>query len=266
MSINQQIEDWLIAHKNRFDIYDRPFVTLTYAQSLDGSIALRNDEPLALSGVESLALTHQLRSIHDGILVGIGTVISDNPQLTVRHWAGFNPQPIVLDSQLRMPCSARLCHLPDHKCWVLTTREDEQVESQKHLYHGIDITTLATDSDGRVCLQCALKFLRGKGIKSLMVEGGANVINAFLKAEVADALVLTVVPHLVGGYKAVNRLIAGDKSLLPSLDFMFNKKLGDDLVIWGRLRYADKRTALANQCHHHASDARISMSELNGVC
>src|SRR5690606_10285843 len=102
----------------------RPFVTLSYAQSLDGSIAIRSGEPLVLSGPESLCFTHHLRSIHDGILVGIGTVLSDDPQLTVRHCEGESPQPIVLDSQLRIPSTARLCCLPDKRCWVLTTRDN----------------------------------------------------------------------------------------------------------------------------------------------
>jgi riboflavin-specific deaminase-like protein len=125
MNLNQQIDQWLQAAQKNFNAAERPFVTLSYAQSLDGSIALHNHAPLSLSGPESLCLTHQLRSMHDGILIGIGTVLSDDPQLTVRHWVGHNPQPIVLDSQLRIPAKARLCCLPDKRCWVLTTVDDK---------------------------------------------------------------------------------------------------------------------------------------------
>ena len=85
-----------------------PFVTLSYAQSLDGSIAARRGEALGLSGPESLRLTHRLRSMHDAILVGIGTVLSDNPRLTVRLVNGQNPRPIVVDSRLRIPLNCRL--------------------------------------------------------------------------------------------------------------------------------------------------------------
>jgi riboflavin-specific deaminase-like protein len=81
----------------------RPFVTLSYAQSLDGSIADRPGRPLALSGEASMALTHSLRASHEAILVGIGTVLADNPSLNVRLVAGKNPQPIVVDSRLRFP-------------------------------------------------------------------------------------------------------------------------------------------------------------------
>jgi riboflavin-specific deaminase-like protein len=236
---------------------------LSYAQGLDGSIALDCAEPLALSGPESLALTHQLRSIHDGILVGIGTVISDNPQLNVRHWAGQSPQPIVLDSSLRIPQSARLCQLPDRKCWVLTTHEGENALLARgdDVLKGLEITALHDSDDGRVCLQCALKVLRRKGITSLMVEGGAHVITAFLKARLADALVLTVAPRLVGGYKAVGDLGVAEKSFLPKISPMFTEKLGDDLVVWGSLQYGP-----AHRCPQQI-DARRSntWSELSDL-
>lgn len=231
MNANQQIEQWLTCNKANAEKSERPLVTLCYAQSIDGSIALRAGEPLALSGLESLQLTHQLRSMHDGILVGIGTVLSDDPQLTVRHWLGLSPQPIVLDSQLRIPARARLCCLPDKRCWVLTT-EDEPEAMQ-----GLEITTLKSDSDGRVCLARALELLYSKGIKSLMVEGGANVITAFLKARLADAVVITIAPHLVGGYKAVGELDIAQRVELPQIAPLFSEKLGDDLVLWGNLHY-----------------------------
>lgn len=234
MNLNQRIEHWLSDNKNAFRSLDRPFVTLSYAQSLDGSIALRCDEPLALSGKESLRLTHQLRSMHDGILVGIGTVLSDDPQLTVRHWSGHNPQPIVLDSQLRIPRKARLCCLPDKRCWVLTT-----VDDQGTVIEGLEITALEGNADGQVCLQRALKLVWSRGIKSVMVEGGASVISAFLKARLVDALVLTITPQFVGGYKAVNDLGKLSRCTLPKLKPFFSERLGDDLILWGNLDYGD---------------------------
>ena len=77
----------------------RPFTTLAYAQSLDGSIAGQGGRPLSLSGASSLRLTHELRAAHDAILVGIGTVLSDNPLLNVRLVSGSDPQPIVADTR-----------------------------------------------------------------------------------------------------------------------------------------------------------------------
>ena len=239
MNPNQQIEHWLGASKKTFHLSDRPFVTLCYAQSLDGSIAIRSGEPLALSSTESLQLTHQLRSIHDGILVGIGTVLSDDPQLNVRHWTGLDPQPIVLDSKLRIPSTARLCQLTDKRCWVLTTLEGESLanENEGALIEGLEITALQSNAEGRVCLERALRLLRTKGITSLMVEGGASIITAFLKAQLADAVVVTLVPHLVGGYKAVSDLGCREKCQLPEIAPLYSAPLGKDVIFWGNLQY-----------------------------
>ena len=232
MTINQKIEHWLISHKRNLTQAKRPFVTLSYAQSWDGSITTRSGESLALSGAEATRLTHQLRSLHDGILVGIGTVLTDDPQLTVREWSGPNPQPIVLDSQLRMPVNARLCQHADKNCWVLTRIKDANDYSDQ-----VEIITLGSDIDGRVNLLDALSLLWEKGIKMLMVEGGSDVITAFLKAQLADALVLTVAPTLVGGYKGVGNLGISHKHLLPQIRPLSAEMLGDDLIMWGDLQY-----------------------------
>ncbi|MFM1896846.1 MAG: hypothetical protein RLZZ385_1920 [Pseudomonadota bacterium] len=232
MNLSQQIEQWLSIEREKFDVADRPFVTLSFAQSWDGSIALRSGAALALSGDESLNLTHHLRSLHDGILVGIGTVLADDPQLTVRMSPGPSPQPIVLDSQLRIPATARLCNPDGRRCWVLSSR-DGSSRSDANL----DIISLPGDSQGRVCLNAALKELRHRGIASLMVEGGANVITAFLRQRLVDALVLTVAPTLVGGYKAVNDFGCTEKSHLPRISPLHTRRLGEDLIMWGTLQY-----------------------------
>lgn len=235
MTINAQIEHWLTTHKNTFTFENRPFVTLCYAQSWDGSITTRAGNKLALSGEESSTLTHQLRSLHDGILVGIGTVLADDPQLTVRNWNGSNPQPIVLDSRLRLPHSSQLCQRSTKKCWILTTKNDDG-----RFGDNTEIITLAADSNKRVDLPNALHFLRQKGIKTLMVEGGSDVITAFLKAQLADAIALTIAPNLVGGYKAVDNLGLTQKTQLPQIRPIHTQMLGEDLIMWGDLHYQEK--------------------------
>lgn len=232
MTINQKIEQWLLSHQVKSNQINRPFVTLSYAQSWDGSITTRTGDSLALSGPEATRLTHQIRSLHDGILVGIGTVLTDNPQLTAREWLGPNPQPIVLDSQLRMPVNARLCQHTDKNCWVLTCLPDTQQYNQQ-----VEIITVRCDSDGRVDLIHAMHLLWDKGIKMLMVEGGSDVITAFLKAQLADAIVLTIAPTLVGGYKAVGHLGINQKHLLPQIRELSVEMLEDDLIMWGNVNY-----------------------------
>jgi len=84
----------------------------------------------------------------------------------------------------------------------------------------------------------AMSLLRERGICSLMVEGGASIITSFLKAELVDALVLTLSPRLVGGYKAVGGLLAGSTKAVPSIEFVHSCQVGDDVVVWGDLKYS----------------------------
>ena len=234
MKLNQQIEEWLTTRIDAFQLNDRPFITLSYAQSWDGSITTRSGETLNFSGKESLKLTHQLRSLHDGILVGIGTVLSDDPRLTVREWSGENPQPIVLDSQLRTPPAAKICHHPDKRCWILTLNTGSDLSREQ-----VELLPLTPGAGMQqdVPLDSAMQLLRERGIKSLMVEGGATVITAFIQARMADALVLTVAPRLVGGYKGVGDLQGADSVDHLSIKPIHYAEAGEDLVVWGDLHY-----------------------------
>ena len=237
MSLNQRIESWLSFRKKSFQFTNRPFITLAFAQSWDGSITTNIGETTALSCFGSNQLTHQLRSLHEGILIGIDTVLSDDPQLTVREWVGDNPQPIVLDSRLRMPIESKLNQHPDKKCWLLTVEKDELLEQSKKRNH--EIIQVSRQSGDFVPLSPAMEILREKGIKSLMVEGGAKVITEFLKQGLADAIVMTVAPKLLGGYKAVGDLELEDASLSPNIAPISYDKLGEDLIVWGDLRYSE---------------------------
>lgn len=237
MTLNHDIEQWLVAEQAA--MHDapagasplRPHVTLSYAQSWDGSITTAPGETMALSSDASMQMTHQLRSLHDGILVGIGTVLADNPRLTVRKWTGQDPQPIVLDSQLRMPPTCKLCQRVKHGCWVLTTPEAATDRDD------CELIVVPGDKDGHVNLREAMAVLYERGIRSLMVEGGASVITAFLRSGLADAVILTVAPVFVGGYNAVGSLGDADHVPFPHIDALHSQQLGNELIVWGRLSY-----------------------------
>jgi len=113
------IDDWLAGAQEHVRKHHRPLITLSYAQSLDGSISANRGSPTAISGPQAMRLTHELRAAHDAILVGIGTILADNPHLTVRLVAGKNPQPVVLDSNLRFPPGANLIQEKIHP-WIAT--------------------------------------------------------------------------------------------------------------------------------------------------
>jgi diaminohydroxyphosphoribosylaminopyrimidine deaminase/5-amino-6-(5-phosphoribosylamino)uracil reductase len=237
MDLNQRIEQWLRSAQQQFQAADRadknkrPHVTLSYAQSWDGSITTSPGESLALSSDAGMQMTHQLRSLHDGILVGIGTVLADDPRLTVREWTGSDPQPIVLDSQLRIPTSSRLCQNGKQRCWVLTTTKAVEERSD------CELIVVDDDESGQVDLRAALEELYQRGIHSLMVEGGASVITAFLRAGLADAIVLTVAPILVGGYRALGRLCDEEMSSFPRISPLCSQQLDNELMVWGSLHY-----------------------------
>ena len=244
MELNRRIEHWLTGVQEQFhasaddSVAARPHITLSYAQSWDGSITTIPGETLALSSDSAMRLTHQLRSLHDGILVGIGTVLADNPRLTVREWTGSDPQPIVLDSKLRMPASARLCQASKRRCWVVTTAESSaSADRDDASLSDYELISVPGDAEGHVSLQAALHALYERGIRSLMVEGGAEVISAFLRAGLADVIVLTVAPILVGGYNAIDRPCAENQSIFPRISPLQSEQVGDEMIVWGELHY-----------------------------
>jgi GTP cyclohydrolase II len=215
----------------------RPFVTLTYAQSLDGSIAADPGQPLSLSGPQSLLLTHYLRAAHDAILVGIGTVLADNPLLNVRLVEGKNPQPVIVDSQLRFPLEANLLRRHPLAPWIATSEQADRERQGRLEAAGARVLRLPPTPSGAVDLDALLKQLGECGIGSLMVEGGARIITSFLARQLANYLVLTVVPRLVGGVRAVGNLGGFEAAHFPGLRNIGYQRLGEDLVLWGDLAW-----------------------------
>jgi riboflavin-specific deaminase-like protein len=214
----------------------RPFVTLSYAQSLDGCISARAGEPLALSGSESLVLTHQLRALHDSILVGIGTVLSDDPRLDVRLTGGENPQPVVLDSRLRLPLDVNLLRQNSRHPWIATREPPDEGRVTALTEAGARILALRSNVRGQVCLNSLVDKLGTLGIQSIMVEGGSRIITSFLRRRLADFIVLTLAPVLVGGMHAVSDLGESDPEHFLHIRNPRHTMLGDDLILWGDLR------------------------------
>jgi 3,4-dihydroxy 2-butanone 4-phosphate synthase/GTP cyclohydrolase II len=216
----------------------RPFVTLTYAQSLDGCIAATGDQPLALSGRPALTLTHRLRAAHDVILIGIGTVLADNPLLNVRLVDGKDPQPVVVDSQLRFPLEANLLHHHSLQPWIATSEQADDTRQRQLEAAGARVMRLPAMASGLVDLSALLHRLGEWGINSVMVEGGARIITSFLTRQLVDHLVVTVVPRLIGGLHAVGSLGLLDPTHFPSLRNMSYQRLGEDLVLWGDVAWS----------------------------
>lgn len=213
----------------------RPFITLTYAQSIDGSIAARPGVPRALSGTEAQRFTHQLRANHDAILVGIGTVLADDPQLNVRLVAGTNPRPIILDSRLRCPTTARC--IDATRRTLIAASEDAPMVRQRELETVGAIVVRLPARDDEIDLPVLLARLCDEGIETLMVEGGARVITSFLQARLVDRIIVTIAPTIIGGVRGVNELVA--EIHFPRLRNSAMQQLGEDWILSGEIDWDD---------------------------
>ncbi|MEZ4656753.1 MAG: GTP cyclohydrolase II [Caldilineaceae bacterium] len=183
----------------------RPFVTISYAQSLDGSLAAARGRAMALSSPASMQLTHALRASHDAILIGVETLLADDPRLNVRLVDGSNPQPVVVDSCLRTPAQARLFDEHAH-VWIATTSASAQRCGEKGaalVQRGATILPCPANAQNQVDLSCLLHMLGQHNIRSLMIEGGAHILTSLLAAGLADFAVVTIAPVYVGGYRVV---------------------------------------------------------------
>ena len=215
----------------------RPFVVLSYAQSVDGSIAGPKRERVRLSGPESMQLTYTIRTLCDTILVGIGTVLADDPHLTVKQVPGKNPQPIVLDTRLRTPGKACLLHRPDARPWLIHGHGASAARAQALIAAGAAPVPCATGADGRIHLGSLMRWLADHSINSVMVEGGARVITSFIRNQLADMVVITISPQLLGGLPVIDAG-AADGSLDLQLGHAFYQTLGRDFILWARPQWA----------------------------
>ena len=223
----------------------RPLVILAWAQTLDGSVAWRDGAPLAISSEASFRFTHHLRAFCDGILVGIGAVLADDPRLTVRDVPGDHPQPIVLDTHLRLPLDARLLSHP-RSPWLLTGPKPPPQRMARLSSRGARVIPLPRSSEGRIDLRAALTVMWSSGIQRLMVEGGPTVHASFLRARLADWVIVTIAPKLLGGLQALTP-VGDSRRSLPQIQQMQSMQLGRDLLVWGRLEQSVEGDELPTQ-------------------
>lgn len=223
------IESFLERIKSAQPGGSKPLVTLSYAQSLNGSIAARRGAPLAISGSESMQITHRLRAAHDAILVGIGTLLADDPRLNVRLVPGESPQPIVLDGTLRTPTGSRLLQ-GEKKPWIVTSENADPERYSALKAAGARLLRLPTDQNGCISLDTLLNALGQSGIGSIMVEGGSRVLSAFLDQRLADLAAITIAPRFIGG---LNIYAPMESRLHPGLVIDGIGQFGEDVILWG---------------------------------
>jgi GTP cyclohydrolase II len=211
---------------------DRPYVALKYAQTLDGRIATAVGDSKWISGEAERTVAHGLRAACDAVLVGVGTVLGDDPELTVRMVAGASPMRVVLDSSLRIPLDANVLK-PAAASTVITTVRSDAARRAALREQGVRVEVVAAEGD-RVSLPDALVVLRRSGTESVLVEGGAEVITSLLAAGLVDRIVVSVSPIVIGsGTEAVNGLGIDTIADAIRLEHRTMLAIGDDIIVAG---------------------------------
>lgn len=243
---------------------DMPFTTLTFATSLDSSLALSPGTRTVLSGPQSKAMTHYLRSRHDGILIGVGTALADDPGLNCRisGVGGYGkdglegqPRPIVIDPSARWDFSDeiklfQLCRQGRGRApWIVTTLPEPPIKKRELLekyggkYLQLNMVTLE-DGQHRIDWCDLLKTLHTNDLKSVMIEGGAQVINSLLEPKfmsLIDRVIVTIAPTWLGqGGVVVSpaRRFDGEGNAISAARLKNVKwyPFGEDVVLCGQVR------------------------------
>jgi 3,4-dihydroxy 2-butanone 4-phosphate synthase/GTP cyclohydrolase II len=184
-----------------------------------------------------MLLTHQLRAMHDAILVGINTVLVDDPRLTVRHVDGEDPIPVVLDSRLRTPPTSKFLQQSGQQA-IIATLPNASKERELELVEAGARVIRMPEAPGRgIQLTELFRWLREHHVNSLMIEGGSKVICSVLAGCLGDQVVLTIAPKFFGrnGVRAVGTLDCTPSISFPCLTNIKVEHVGNDLVVWGNL-------------------------------
>ena len=209
---------------------DRPFVTLKYAQSIDGRIATESGDSKWISGDQERAVSHALRAHCDAIMVGIGTVLTDDPELTVRMVDGASPIRVVLDTRLRTPPEAKIVN--DKAATLIFTTRDAHAGSVELLRRTGTAIHVVDRGRGGIDIPAALLHLKRIGVQSLLVEGGAGVITSLLSHAVVDRMIVSVAPKILGrGTEGIGDLSISQVAEGLALTNRSVHVAGDDILI-----------------------------------
>ncbi|MFA5930037.1 MAG: bifunctional diaminohydroxyphosphoribosylaminopyrimidine deaminase/5-amino-6-(5-phosphoribosylamino)uracil reductase RibD [Candidatus Micrarchaeia archaeon] len=206
-----------------------PFVCIKMAQTRDGKIGVRGKRNVRISGSAFDSYSQRLRNRYDGILVGIGTVLADNPRLTCRARNGRNPLRIILDSHLQMPLKAKvLLNLGKDRLLIFTSRRHDA--KKRKALEKLGAKVIAPGKQ-RIPIRALLVMLPKLGVHSVLVEGGAEVAGAFIRARLADKLVLCISKKKIAASGAVRSPITN--KIIRTLYQKKVSQMGSDTVIEG---------------------------------
>jgi diaminohydroxyphosphoribosylaminopyrimidine deaminase/5-amino-6-(5-phosphoribosylamino)uracil reductase len=204
-------------------------VTLKMAMTLDGRIASRPGARDDISGPESRVHVHRLRSEHDGVLVGIETLLVDKPRLDCRTLDDVaSPMPVVADARLRFPAAYRW--QKEKRKFIVAAGEEADDLNAKRIEAGGGVVVRAASESGRLKLSSMLEQLRGQGLESILVEGGARLFTSFLESGVWDGLHVLISPVVFGPGSVELSRTTVDKRKLGAI-FAGTSRISDDVLL-----------------------------------
>ncbi|WP_270510269.1 bifunctional diaminohydroxyphosphoribosylaminopyrimidine deaminase/5-amino-6-(5-phosphoribosylamino)uracil reductase RibD [Megamonas funiformis] len=218
--------------------HKKPFVVLKAAMTLDGKIATATGQSKWITNETSRAYGYKLRDIYDGIMVGINTVIEDNPMLTARVDGGKNPIRIVVDSSLKIDINANVVQDKSAKTIIATTDKANKDKILKLQAQDVDVIVVDKDENDKVDIEKLLDILGQQNICSILVEGGATLSGSFVAKKLVDKVYFFIAPKIIGG-KEAKTPVAGTGILnlqeaLALKDIQI-EKLEEDVLIIGRV-------------------------------
>lgn len=218
--------------------HKKPFVVLKAAMTLDGKIATATGQSKWITNETSRAYGYKLRDIYDGIMVGINTVIEDNPMLTARVDGGKNPIRIVVDSSLKIDINANVVQDKSAKTIIATTDKADKDKILKLQAQDVDVIVVDKDKNDKVDIEKLLDILGQQNICSILVEGGATLSGSFVAKKLVDKVYFFIAPKIIGG-KEAKTPVAGTGILnlqeaLALKDIQI-EKLEEDVLIIGRV-------------------------------
>lgn len=227
---------------SKFITTNIPFVILKFASSLDGKIALPSGESRWITGEVARRHAHRLRAMVDAVLVGIGTVIKDDPVLSVRdiYIKGKQPLRIVVDSKLRIPLTSKVLDTStSQKTMVVSTRSAsvEKIEAMEKM--GVKVMIVESREDGGVSLQSLINLLGKSGITSVLIEGGPEISSSALHEGIVDKVVVIYSPRIIGGNESISMVGGPPPKSLDESIFLKDvsvRRLGEDIMVEGYVR------------------------------
>lgn len=214
----------------------RPFVTLKSAITLDGKIATRTGASQWITGEAARQEGHRLRHAADAIVVGIGTVLQDNPRLTTRlpDQPCSHPLRVIVDSTLRVPLQAAVLEVtPDCRTLIATTARASSAAIAPMRERGVEVVCLPAYDDGRVDLDALWAYLGARGVASVLVEGGATLSAALLQRRLVDKVLFFVAPKIIGGdgLSVVGSCGVVEMEQVIALRALRSQHLGEDVLL-----------------------------------